>query len=252
MPFIVQALVRTLPADDNVDLVQHLPEGELLAFQHHAAGFNPAHIQNIINQTEQVLGTGADFLQLVPGFGLEVRIMQRQGIQADNRVHRRPDFMAHIRKKTGFCLAGVLGQGFFNLCFPLPLLGVGIDVEQDHQGDDNQADLDENADAERGIHLVQRASEIIRHGTGCPGYQVHARVLQLADVIGLDRSGGPVDGGFRILAHPDGGGENNQAEQHHPGHTGAAEPLVFILFQDITENDKAKDAPGSQNQVGFR
>ena len=61
----------------------------------HAAAFDPAHIQDIIDQGKQMLGAAADLFQLFPGFFGKIRLAQGDAVKSDDRVHRRPDLMAH-------------------------------------------------------------------------------------------------------------------------------------------------------------
>ena len=73
----------------------------------HPAGFNAAHIQDVVDDSQQMLCRIPDppqvFLHLFAGR----RIVHGDIVQADNGVHGRPDFMAHIRQKSGFGLAGL-------------------------------------------------------------------------------------------------------------------------------------------------
>ena len=220
---ILQPLVGALAADDDVDLAEEFMEGELFAFEGHAAGLDAAHFQDIVDQAQEVPGADADLFQLIPGFRLKIRIPQGDVVQTDDRVHGRSDLMAHIGEETGFRPAGILGEGLFDFRFPLPLLGVGIDIEKNHQSGDDQDDLDQN-----------------RYGES------------VADRLNpFRRSAGGMQSTVGGLVHPDAGGEDNQAEQHNPGHCRPAQAPVFILLQDRPENNEAEDTPGGQNQIGL-
>ena len=65
----MKPLVIALTADDDIDLLDQLAEGERLFLEFHASGFNAAHIQDVIDDGEQMAGTGADLLQEIPGVG---------------------------------------------------------------------------------------------------------------------------------------------------------------------------------------
>ena len=54
--FVLNALVPALPADHRIDLAQCFREGKLFILHGHAAGFNAAHVKNVIDNAEQVLG----------------------------------------------------------------------------------------------------------------------------------------------------------------------------------------------------
>ena len=58
-----------------------------------------------------MLRAAADFFQILPGFSRKALIPQRQAVQADDRVHRRPDLMAHIGQKRCFGLVGLFRRG---------------------------------------------------------------------------------------------------------------------------------------------
>ena len=105
---IVQALVLALAVDDDVDLVEELPEGELLVFQRHAAGLDAAHVEDVVDEAEHVLGAGADLFELLARLRLEVGVAQRDVVEADDRVHGRPDLMAHVGQEAGLGAAGFL------------------------------------------------------------------------------------------------------------------------------------------------
>ena len=92
---IVNRLRGRLRITDGIDSAEKFFHGNFLVLQQHLSAFDPAHIQNIIDQRQQEAGGNTDFgdavgyLIVVPdGFG-------RNGTHADNGVHGRPDLMAH-------------------------------------------------------------------------------------------------------------------------------------------------------------
>ena len=78
-----------------VDLVEHVAEGKFLVFEHHPPGFNAAHVENVVDEAQEVAGAAADFLQLLPGVGGQVGVAERDTVEADNGVHGRAYFVAH-------------------------------------------------------------------------------------------------------------------------------------------------------------
>ena len=124
-------LLMALPADDGVDLRQHVHEREGFIFNGHLSGFNTAHVQNIIDDPKQMMGGSADLFQVLPGLVRQSRIVQGNFIQPDDRVHRRPDLMAHVGQEGGLRPVRLLGcrkglrQGFI-LFYGSADLGVRI------------------------------------------------------------------------------------------------------------------------------
>ena len=104
-----EALILALGADHGIDLLQHGGEGEFVVLDDHPPGLDPAHIQDIVDDPQQVLRGHTDFFQMVPGFGRNVRLVEGDAVQADNGVHRRADFVAHTGKEGRFGPAGLLG-----------------------------------------------------------------------------------------------------------------------------------------------
>ena len=51
-----------------------------------------------------------DLLQVVPRLVADLRIVQRDAVQADDGVHRRTDFVAHAGKKRGLGAVRLLRQ----------------------------------------------------------------------------------------------------------------------------------------------
>ena len=142
---VFKALVHTLAVDDDIDLIEELPEGELLVFENHAARFNAAHIENVIDESEQVFCACPDLFQIGPGLRREIRIPQGNVVKTDDRVHRGADLMAHVGEKACLCPAALLRQRLFHFDLLLPLLGIGIDIKENDQRDDNQCRLNEMA-----------------------------------------------------------------------------------------------------------
>ena len=60
------------------------------------AGFHAAHVKNVIDYAEQMLGRYPHLLKVVPRRRGNAGVVQRDPVQADDRVHRRADLMAHV------------------------------------------------------------------------------------------------------------------------------------------------------------
>ena len=69
----------------------------------HLSGLNFGKIQNIIDNTQQCLPRTLNLQDIFSC--LRRKILPKRHIRhTDNRIHRRPDLMAHIRKKVGLHL----------------------------------------------------------------------------------------------------------------------------------------------------
>ena len=54
MTLVINPLIRALPADHGVDVLQQLREGKLFILDDKLAGLNTAHIQNVVDEIQQV------------------------------------------------------------------------------------------------------------------------------------------------------------------------------------------------------
>ena len=71
-----------------------------------------------------------DFADVIAlGFQVAELGIEREVGQTDDRIHRRADFVAHVRQEHGFHLRGFLGFGFGLTQFFRDLLLVG-DIHQ--------------------------------------------------------------------------------------------------------------------------
>ena len=68
----------------------------------HPAGFDSGHIQNIIDDAQQMLCRCSDFHQIVSGFIGEIRVIEGNTVKPDNGIHGGADFMAHVGEESGF------------------------------------------------------------------------------------------------------------------------------------------------------
>ena len=107
--FILKALVPALFAYDRIDLGQRILKRELLVFHDDTAGLNTAHVKNVVDDAEQMLGRQPDLLNMLSCSFRDAGIIQHDAVQPDDCIHRRADFMAHIRQERRLCLVGLIG-----------------------------------------------------------------------------------------------------------------------------------------------
>ena len=125
---IGQAFVGALGVDDDVDFLEKIPEGELFVFEHHPPRLDAAHVEDVVDEPQQVVGAGADFLQVGATPGREFGVAQGDVVQPDDGVHRGADFVAHVGKEVGLGAADLFGhllvqlQLFFLPCMILKML----------------------------------------------------------------------------------------------------------------------------------
>ena len=75
----------------------------------HPAALDPAHIQNIIDQTQQMIPRIQDLVQTVPDPLLIFQMSHGYMGKSQDRIHRCPDVMGHIRKEDALGVVGVSG-----------------------------------------------------------------------------------------------------------------------------------------------
>ena len=63
---IVEALVLALAVDHCIDLLQYLAEGKFLVSDRHAPAFDAAHIEDVVDEAQQVLRAAADLFEVLP------------------------------------------------------------------------------------------------------------------------------------------------------------------------------------------
>ena len=84
------------------------PQLERLAVELHLAGLDLAEVEDVVDDGEQRVGGGLDRLGVVGLLGVEARLLE-QPAHPDDRVHRRPDLVAHRREERGLRLVRLLG-----------------------------------------------------------------------------------------------------------------------------------------------
>ena len=105
--------------------------------QRHFTAFDFRHIENIVNQGKQVFRRRVNFLKAVehPRFVVQLELPNRA--HADNRVHRRPDIVAHPGQKIRFCAVRRLSCGkraAQKLLLPRLLIALLVKNPEKHNG----------------------------------------------------------------------------------------------------------------------
>ena len=110
-----QPLGLRIGRDQGAHLFQQGTELQIDPLQHQAARFDLRQIQNVADDGHQVLGSRVDLGHMVALPAIERAALQQMR-QPDDRVHRRADFVAHVRQKCtfrpirGLCPRARLGQ----------------------------------------------------------------------------------------------------------------------------------------------
>ena len=96
MALVIQTAVHTLAVEHDIDSFQQFLQRELFIPQHEPSGFDAGHIEDIVDQSQQVIGGISDFPQIILGLLRCFGIVQCDVVQTNDGVHRRPDLMAHV------------------------------------------------------------------------------------------------------------------------------------------------------------
>ena len=100
---------QRLRIDNLVDLLHKCREIEEVMSDLHLIRLNPGHIQNVVDQGEEILGRGVNLLKTVFYCPRIVQLDLADGTHADDGVHRCPDVVAHAGEEVRFGTAGRLG-----------------------------------------------------------------------------------------------------------------------------------------------
>ncbi len=100
------ALGRCLGQDQFTDRAQHFIHIEVKGFELHLAALDFGHIENIIDQSQQIIGRRLDFLQAVQNPLGGLILVQRNSRHTDNSVHGSSDLVAHPGEEFRLCPAG--------------------------------------------------------------------------------------------------------------------------------------------------
>ena len=112
-----QALFASLIGDHCANVVEDRFEVEIDFVKLHFFRFDLGEIENVVDQFKQVGGGAFDLDQAIELSGRRVAGAQQMG-EADDGVHRRADFMAHIGQEGTFRHVGGVGLNprFGQLC----------------------------------------------------------------------------------------------------------------------------------------
>ena len=100
----LEPLGRGLLAHQVADILQHLVEIEIDVLDRQFAGLDLREIENVVDDAKQVLAGTLDLLHVVALARRELGLQREMG-KADDRVHRRPDLVAHIGQEDALRLA---------------------------------------------------------------------------------------------------------------------------------------------------
>ena len=112
----LQVLGCALLANQAGHILQHRLQFEWHRLDIQLAGLDFAQVEDVVDQPQQVLPRALNFFHIVALLGIQ-RCAQHQMAHADDRIHRRADFMAHIGQKIRLQLRRALGLGPGNLQF---------------------------------------------------------------------------------------------------------------------------------------
>ena len=115
-----------LSADDGLDVVQHLGQADLALLEMEPAALDAAHVQDVVDEREQMAARGEGLGQIVlHPFGV-VDIGDREGGEADDGVHRGADIVAHVEQELPL---GAVGRALVlerDLQFAVLLFQLGL------------------------------------------------------------------------------------------------------------------------------
>src|SRR5258705_13302075 len=89
--------------------LEHLPQGELDRLHVQLAGLDLREVEDVVQDDEQHFRRAVRGLQVVALYRGERRV-ERKLRHADDAVHRRADFVAHVRQELALGAVGVLGR----------------------------------------------------------------------------------------------------------------------------------------------
>jgi len=119
------------------DVVHHFLQVEVFLDHFELAGGSLGKIQNVVEDSQQGTGGTRDHAQVVPLSDGQMRTKQQLG-RAENGMHRRADFVAHVGQEFAFGPTFVFGL----------LFGDGNTAQIYRHGDGKDKDLDGSADIE--------------------------------------------------------------------------------------------------------
>ncbi len=107
----LQLLGMNVRLDDAPQAVENIRQGAGLFVQIYFAAFDAAHVQHIVDEAEQVVAGGHDFLEVLLHLFPVVDMGAGQGGKANDGVHGSPDVVGHVGEENALGLAGPVGLG---------------------------------------------------------------------------------------------------------------------------------------------
>ena len=104
----LQLLGGHIGLDDRPQIVDHIRKMHLRLLDGHLAAFDPAHIQNIVDEGQQMLAGDGDLSEVILHLFPVVDVRGRQRRKAHNGVHGRAHVMGHVVEEGGLCVIGML------------------------------------------------------------------------------------------------------------------------------------------------
>ncbi len=109
MDHIFQTLGVRLGAGDGGDIVEHIFQTEFHLLQLHAVSLDLGKIEDAVDDAQQRDAGGMDLFDVVALLRVQIGA-QRQMRHADDGIHGRAQFVAHIGQKQGLGLVGLFGM----------------------------------------------------------------------------------------------------------------------------------------------
>ena len=107
----LEALFLGLQTEHVGHLLDHGFECEGHVFEFEVAGFDLRHVEDVVEDLQQVLGGAMRLLDVVAGLLGQVVVERQQG-HADHGIHRRADLVAHVGQKGRLGAGGGFGRCF--------------------------------------------------------------------------------------------------------------------------------------------
>ena len=101
-------LLSCLGPDDDGNIMRQIRQGKPLLIERHPPAVDSGHIQYIVDQTHQVGGGSADFVQTVLNSGLLIDVAQTDGRHSHDGIHGGADIVGHTGEKPAFGPVGLL------------------------------------------------------------------------------------------------------------------------------------------------
>ena len=97
----IDPLRHDVSLQNRAEVMEHIRQMHFLLLDLHHATLDAAHVKHVIDERQEMITGGGDFLQIVLYLILIIQISSRQSGEADDGIHRRTDIMGHIIQETG-------------------------------------------------------------------------------------------------------------------------------------------------------